>query len=36
MRVLVTGLQSQLARSLKEKGAGHPHLQLEFIGRPEL
>jgi dTDP-4-dehydrorhamnose reductase len=36
MRVLVTGLQSQLARSLKEKGAGHPHLQLDFVGRPEL
>jgi dTDP-4-dehydrorhamnose reductase len=36
MRVLVTGLQSQLARSLQEKAAGHPHLQLDFVGRPEL
>jgi dTDP-4-dehydrorhamnose reductase len=36
MRVLVTGLQSQLARSLQEKAAGRPDLQLEFVGRPEL
>jgi dTDP-4-dehydrorhamnose reductase len=36
MRVLVTGLQSQLARSLQEKGPRHPDLQLEFVGRPEL
>ena len=36
MRVLVTGLQSQLARSLQEKAAGHPAIELEFVGRPEL
>ena len=36
MRVLVTGLQSQLARSLQEKAVGHPDLQIEFVGRPEL
>ena len=36
MRVLVTGLQSQLARSLQEKAPGHPDIQLAFVGRPEL
>lgn len=36
MRVLVTGLQSQLARSLQEKAADHPDIQLELVGRPEL
>jgi dTDP-4-dehydrorhamnose reductase len=36
MKVLVTGLHSQLARSLQEKAAGHADIQLEFVGRPEL
>ena len=36
MRVLVTGLQSQLARSLQEKAEAHPDLELEFVGRPQL
>jgi dTDP-4-dehydrorhamnose reductase len=36
MKVLVTGLRSQLAHSLQEKAAGHPDIQLEFVGRPEL
>ena len=36
MRVLVTGLQSQLARSLQEKALVHPDIQLELAGRPQL
>jgi dTDP-4-dehydrorhamnose reductase len=36
MRILVTGLQSQLARSLQEKAVEHSDLHVEFVGRPEL
>ena len=36
MRILVTGTEGQLARSLVERAAGHPDLELIAIGRPEL
>lgn len=36
MRVLVTGEQGQLARSLAELGADVPGLELRTVGRPEL
>jgi dTDP-4-dehydrorhamnose reductase len=36
MRVLVTGREGQLARSLAERGAAHPGLSLETVGRPDL
>ena len=36
MRVLVTGRDGQLARSLAERAAACPDLSLETVGRPEL
>ena len=36
MRVLVTGREGQLARSLAERGAGLPGLCVQALGRPEL
>jgi dTDP-4-dehydrorhamnose reductase len=36
MRVLVTGREGQLARSLAERGAADPGLSLETMGRPDL
>jgi dTDP-4-dehydrorhamnose reductase len=36
MRILVTGREGQLARSLIERGGGRPHLELIALGRPEL
>ncbi|HYW17311.1 MAG TPA: dTDP-4-dehydrorhamnose reductase [Allosphingosinicella sp.] len=36
MRVLVTGREGQLARSLAERGAAFPGLSLETVGRPDL
>ncbi|MGZ8353100.1 MAG: dTDP-4-dehydrorhamnose reductase [Allosphingosinicella sp.] len=36
MRVLVTGREGQLARSLAERGAALPGLSLETVGRPGL
>jgi dTDP-4-dehydrorhamnose reductase len=36
MRVLVTGCEGQLARSLQERGAALPHVSVQAIGRPEL
>ena len=36
MKVLVTGTEGQLARSLVERGALHPEIELVTLGRPEL
>lgn len=36
MRVLVTGRVGQLARSLVERGAGHPQIEVIALGRPQL
>ena len=36
MKVLVTGTEGQLARSLVERGALHPEIELITLGRPEL
>ena len=36
MKLLVTGVRSQLARSLEETASAHPGLQIELVGRPEL
>jgi dTDP-4-dehydrorhamnose reductase len=36
MRILVTGREGQLARSLAERAAALPGLSLEAVGRPEL
>jgi dTDP-4-dehydrorhamnose reductase len=36
MRVLVTGTQGQLARSLLERSVLHPDLELVAVGRPQL
>src|SRR5215217_5253287 len=36
MRVLVTGAEGQLARSLFERGAAHPQIDLVVLGRPKL
>jgi dTDP-4-dehydrorhamnose reductase len=36
MRVLVTGRDGQLARSLARRAPAHPHLSLQAVGRPEL
>jgi len=36
MRVLVTGREGQLARSLAERSVDYPQLQLRFSARPEL
>lgn len=36
MRVLVIGVEGQVARSLREKAANHPQLQVEFVGRPDV
>jgi len=36
MRILVTGREGQLARSLSERGALHAELEVECVGRPEL
>ncbi|HYI40781.1 MAG TPA: dTDP-4-dehydrorhamnose reductase [Allosphingosinicella sp.] len=36
MRMLVTGRDGQLARSLAERAAAFPHLSVETVGRPEL
>lgn len=36
MRLLVTGTQGQLARSLVERAASHPQFELVAAGRPEL
>lgn len=36
MKVLVTGTEGQLARSLKASAANHPALDLHFVGRPQL
>ena len=36
MRILVTGTEGQLARSLKAHAGDHPALDLHFLGRPEL
>ena len=36
MKVLVTGSQGQLARSLAERAAAHPGLDLILVGRPEV
>jgi dTDP-4-dehydrorhamnose reductase len=35
MKLLVTGREGQLARSLAERGRNHPRLDLHFAGRPE-
>jgi dTDP-4-dehydrorhamnose reductase len=36
MRILVTGREGQLARSLVERAAANPGLTLQAVGRPEL
>ncbi|HEX4762630.1 MAG TPA: dTDP-4-dehydrorhamnose reductase [Sphingomicrobium sp.] len=36
MKALVTGRHGQLARSLGERSANHPSIELEFAGRPEI
>ncbi|WP_011582081.1 MULTISPECIES: dTDP-4-dehydrorhamnose reductase [Chelativorans] len=36
MKILVTGKNGQLARSLLDRAARHPHLALDFAARPEL
>jgi dTDP-4-dehydrorhamnose reductase len=36
MRILVTGRDGQLARSLAGRAAARPHLSLRTVGRPEL
>lgn len=36
MKVLVTGSQGQLARSLAERAVNHPQIELVTAGRPEL
>ena len=36
MRVLVTGREGQVARSLAERSVNHPAIELEFAGRPEV
>jgi dTDP-4-dehydrorhamnose reductase len=36
MRVLVTGVEGQLARSLVERGAARPQIEVIAIGRPRL
>jgi dTDP-4-dehydrorhamnose reductase len=36
VRILVTGREGQLARSLAERSANHPAIELEFAGRPEV
>jgi dTDP-4-dehydrorhamnose reductase len=36
VKLLVTGRQGQVARSLAERGNGYPDLELRFIGRPEV
>ena len=36
MRVLVTGRDGQLARSLAERSTNHPAIELQFVGRPEV
>jgi len=36
MRILVTGREGQLVRSLMDRAAGHPDLTLAAVGRPEL
>jgi dTDP-4-dehydrorhamnose reductase len=36
MRVLVTGAEGQLARSLVERGAAHPQIEVIALGRPKL
>ena len=36
MRVLVTGAMGQIARSLVERGAAHPQIELIAVGRPQL
>lgn len=36
MKVLVTGREGQVARSLAERSASHPGLTFEFAARPEL
>jgi dTDP-4-dehydrorhamnose reductase len=36
VRVLVTGRQGQLARSLGERSVNHPAIEVELAGRPEL
>jgi dTDP-4-dehydrorhamnose reductase len=36
MRILVTGNQGQLARSLIERAAPHPDIELVAVGRPDL
>jgi dTDP-4-dehydrorhamnose reductase len=36
MRVLVTGADGQLARSLVERSAAHPEIEIIAVGRPQL
>ena len=36
MRLLITGREGQLARSLAERSVHHPALELAFAGRPEV
>ncbi|HEU4704314.1 MAG TPA: sugar nucleotide-binding protein, partial [Sphingomicrobium sp.] len=36
MKLLITGSQGQLVRSLIEKAAGRPGIELVAVGRPEL
>lgn len=36
MKILVTGTEGQLARSLRDAAGSHPALDLHFLGRPEL
>ncbi|MCL6730146.1 dTDP-4-dehydrorhamnose reductase [Sphingomonas hankyongi] len=36
MKILVTGTDGQVARSLRERGAQFPDCEINFVGRPEL
>jgi dTDP-4-dehydrorhamnose reductase len=36
MKILVTGVEGQVARALRERAPAHTGLELHFVGRPEL